>query len=89
MPSPLLACRYVEAMRKRKLRGGKQDVAGAKEDDDSRTKDWKVELTAASKALALRWLRAAREGLDGEPSCRSDVGYIVAITKKTPRYRGS
>ncbi|CAN0504048.1 unnamed protein product, partial [Scytosiphon promiscuus] len=49
-------------MRKRKLRGGKQDVAGAKEDDDSRTKDWKVELTAASKALALRWLRAAREG---------------------------
>lgn len=56
-------------MRKRKLQGGKQDIAGAKEDYDSRTKDWKVELTAASRALALRWLRAAREGLDGESLC--------------------
>ena len=79
MSSPLVACRYVEAMRKRKLQGGKQDIAGAKEDNDSRTKDWKVELTAASRALALRWLRAAREGLDGEHSCGSDVGYTVAI----------
>lgn len=52
-------------MRKRKLRGGKQDIAGSK-DDDARTKDWRVELTAASRALALRWVRAAREGLDGE-----------------------
>ena len=65
---PLLACRYVEAMRKRKLQGGKQDIAGAKEDVDSRTKDWKVDLTAASRALALRWLRAARERLEGEHS---------------------
>lgn len=52
-------------MRKRKLRGGKQDIAGSK-DDDAPTKDWRVELTAASKALALRWVRAAREGLDGK-----------------------
>ena len=64
-------------MRKRKLRGGKQDIAGAKEDDDSRTKDWKVELTAASKALALRWLRAAREGLDGEHFYRSDISCVI------------
>lgn len=56
-------------MRKRKLRGGKQEIAGAKE-DDARTKDWRVELNAASKALALRWLRAAREGLDGERSLK-------------------
>lgn len=74
MSPPLLACRYVEAMRKRKLRGGKQDIAGAKEDDDSRTKDWIVELTAASRALALRWLRAAREGLDGEPFLQIGCG---------------
>lgn len=52
-------------MRKRKLQGGKQDIAGTKE-EDPRTKDWIVELNAASRALALRWLRAAREGLDGE-----------------------
>lgn len=55
----------MERLRKRKLRGGKQDIAGAQE-DNARTKDWIVELTAASKALALRWVRAAREGLDGE-----------------------
>lgn len=54
-------------MRKRKLQGGKQDIAGTKE-EDPRTKDWIVELNAASRALALRWLRAAREGLDGELS---------------------
>lgn len=52
-------------MRKRKLRGGKQDIASTKE-DDAHTKDWRVELNAASRALALRWLRAAREGLDGK-----------------------
>ena len=51
-------------MRKRKLQGGKQDIAGTKV-EDPRTKDWIVELNAASKALALRWLRAAREGIDG------------------------
>lgn len=54
-------------MRKRKLQGGKQDIAGTKE-EDPRTKDWIVELNAASRALAVRWLRAAREGLDGK--CR-------------------
>lgn len=57
--------RYVERMRKRKLQGGKQDIAGTKE-EDPRTKDWIVELNAASRALAVRWLRAAREGLDGK-----------------------
>lgn len=61
----VLRGRYVEGMRKRKLQGGKQDIAGTKE-DDSRTKDWIVELNAASKALAIRWLRAARQGLDGK-----------------------
>ncbi|CAM9444697.1 unnamed protein product, partial [Hapterophycus canaliculatus] len=55
--------RYVEGMRRRKLQGGKQDIAGTKE-EDPRTKDWIVELNAASRALALRWLRAARQGLD-------------------------
>lgn len=60
-----LHIRYVEGMRRRKLRGGKQDIAGAKE-EDPRTKDWIVDLNAASRALALRWLRAARQGLDGE-----------------------
>lgn len=59
--------RYVEGMRKRKLQGGKQDIAGTKE-EDPRTKDWIIELNAASRALALRWLRAARDGLDGELS---------------------
>lgn len=72
LPSLFLACfcllccdRYVEGMRKRKLQGGKQDIAGTKQ-EDSRTKDWIVELNAASRALALRWLRAAREGIDGK-----------------------
>lgn len=62
-------------MRKRKLQGGKQDIAGTKE-DDSRTKDWIVELNAASKALAIRWLRAARQGLDGKLFAQS-TGYKV------------
>ncbi|CAM9426180.1 unnamed protein product, partial [Ectocarpus fasciculatus] len=63
--------RYVERMRKRKLQGGKQDIAGKKE-EDPRTKDWIVELSAASKALAVRWLRAAREGLDGKFRARGE-----------------
>lgn len=59
-------------MRKRKLQGGKQDIAGTKV-EDPRTKDWIVELNAASRALALRWLRAAREGLDGEPDVKRNI----------------
>lgn len=56
--------RYVERMRKQKLRGGKQAVAGAQQKQPL-SKDWKVDLNAASRALALRWLRAARERLEG------------------------
>lgn len=74
-----LCCdRYVEGMRKRKLQGGKQDIAGTKQ-EDPRTKDWIVELNAASRALALRWLRAAREGIDGKRSCRLPVTRFALV----------
>lgn len=79
-----LRCRYVEGMRKRKLQGGKQDIAGTKE-EDARTKDWIVELNAASKALALRWLRAARQGLDGKFSLDSVESH--ATFKEIPPYQ--
>lgn len=54
----------MERLRKRKLRGGKRDTEDAR-GDDALTKGWRVELTAASRALAIRWVRAARDGLDG------------------------
>lgn len=72
-------------MRKRKLQGGKQDIAGTKE-DDSRTKDWIVELNAASRALAIRWLRAARQGLDGETFAiyLLDINKTMYLSRKVP-----
>lgn len=53
-------------MRKRKLDGGKDKIAGMDNVDkeaEERAKKWEVELTAASKALAIRWLRQGRDSV--------------------------
>lgn len=74
-------------MRKQKLRGGKQAVAGAQEKQPP-SKDWKVDLNAASRALALRWLRAARERLEGvsnDDMKRSNSWPILAVSWLYPR----
>jgi len=58
--------RYAERMRKRKLDGGKQKIAGVKVVDkeaEAREKKWEVELNAASTALAIRWVRMARDSV--------------------------
>lgn len=78
--------RYVERLRQHKLKGGKQDIAGTQE-DHPRTKDWIVELSVASRALALRWVRAAREGLDGKQSrLFLDISFFLAgVTSPSSR----
>jgi hypothetical protein len=58
--------RHAEKMRKRKLDGGKDKIAGMENIDkegEERAKKWEVELTAASKALAIRWLRQGRDSV--------------------------
>lgn len=67
-------------MRKQKLRGGKQAVAGAQE-KQSLSKDWKVDLNAPSRALALRWLRAARERLEGvsDDDLKRFKGWMILV----------
>jgi hypothetical protein len=50
--------RYVSRMRKRKLQGGKQTIAGATQEGDRHKKMGNVaigRLSAASKALAIRY----------------------------------
>merc|ERR1711871_830603 len=54
---------YVKKMRARKERGGKKRPKGAPEYDEEEEemmKNWVVRLTAASKALMLKWVRKAR-----------------------------
>jgi hypothetical protein len=59
--------RYVEGMRRRKLQGGKQTIAGVSRPEastDPRSRQWKVRVNAAGRALAQRWLRLARDAID-------------------------
>ncbi|CAM9801782.1 unnamed protein product [Chrysoparadoxa australica] len=77
--------RYVEKMRARKLRGGKQDIAGAgnKANADPRTADWKVKLSQASRALALRWLNLAKDSISSRfrergEKLREEVGSTLS-----------
>ena len=57
---------YAEKMRRRKLKGGKQAVAGVVEDETTeaaRLEKRVVRLSQASTALARRWLRAAQDSI--------------------------
>ncbi|KAG5180850.1 hypothetical protein JKP88DRAFT_263797 [Tribonema minus] len=60
--------RYVERMRRRKLQGGKRTIAGMDADagKPKPTQAPQARLSAASKALALRWLHLARDSLEGK-----------------------
>ena len=54
---------YMRKMRERKEKGGKRRPKGAPEYDEEEEemmKNWVVRLTAASKALMLKWVRKAR-----------------------------
>eukprot|EP00953_Heterococcus_sp_UTEX-ZZ885_P018519 10338-Heterococcus_DN1.PRE.1 len=72
--------RYVEKMRKRKLQSGKKTIAGQKRSSDSPANDGvsprggplgPVNINSASKAIAQRWVRLARDSLDGRFSSKS------------------
>ena len=57
---------YAEKMRRRKLKGGKQAVAGVVEDETTeaaRLEKRVVRLSQASTSLARRWLRAAQDSI--------------------------
>jgi len=67
---------YAEKMRRRKLKGGKQNVAGVMEDDATaaaRLEKRVVRLTQASSALARRWLRAAQDSIANRFRERGEV----------------
>eukprot|EP00633_Aureoumbra_lagunensis_P003266 CAMPEP_0197301142 /NCGR_PEP_ID=MMETSP0890-20130614/49982_1 /TAXON_ID=44058 ORGANISM="Aureoumbra lagunensis, Strain CCMP1510" /NCGR_SAMPLE_ID=MMETSP0890 /ASSEMBLY_ACC=CAM_ASM_000533 /LENGTH=531 /DNA_ID=CAMNT_0042780345 /DNA_START=635 /DNA_END=2230 /DNA_ORIENTATION=- len=65
--------RYAEKMRKRKLAGGKKKIAGVEKEEDKKKSEEEAQqqrfekrvlrLSAASTALARRWLRAAQDSL--------------------------
>ena len=58
--------RYAEKMRARKLKGGKKKIAGEadrEEEEQKASERWIVNVNAASKALANRWLRIAQDNL--------------------------
>lgn len=59
--------RYVEKLRRIKLKKGKKKVAGGAEKDDDysdRMAEWEVKVNAATKAISLRWLRMARDSVE-------------------------
>mmetsp|Transcript_751 Transcript_751/g.1598 ORF Transcript_751/g.1598 Transcript_751/m.1598 type:complete len:1761 (+) Transcript_751:28-5310(+) len=67
--------RHAERMRKRKLEGGKAKIAGMDDVDagqEELKKKWEVELNAASKALAIRWLRLGRDSVGKKFRSRGD-----------------
>ncbi|GMH75260.1 hypothetical protein TL16_g06700 [Triparma laevis f. inornata] len=67
--------RHAERMRKRKLEGGKAKIAGMDDVDagqEEMKKKWEVELNAASKALAIRWLRLGRDSVSKKFRSRGD-----------------
>jgi hypothetical protein len=57
--------RYVERLRKIKLKKGRRKVRG-QGDDPMRDREagWEVKMSAASRAIGLRWLRMARDSVE-------------------------
>jgi len=69
--------RYVEKLRKIKLRKGRKDIAGAQAADgpgvSAKEKGWgEVKISAATKAIGLRWLRMARDSVEKKFAERGD-----------------
>ena len=62
--------RYVEKLRKIKLKKGRRDIAGVQGSSDGpggvseKEKGWDVKVSAATKAIGLRWLRMARDNVE-------------------------
>jgi len=90
--------RHAEKMRKRKLQGGKDKIAGMDNVDkeaESRAKKWEVELTAAGKALAVRWLRQGRESVGkkfrsrGEELRESVMNYVERMPEEDDWFFGA
>lgn len=77
--------RYAEKMRRRKLRGGKTKIAGEEtlgEQMDEQAAKWTVRINAASRAIALRWMRKAQDEISAKfrakgETLRSDVERTV------------
>lgn len=63
--------RYVEKLRKLKVKKGKRKVAGVDPLSEEQS-DWEVHATAATKALGLRWLRMARENVEKKHKEKGD-----------------
>ena len=69
---------YAEKMRKRKLKSGKEPAApGAKpgaeeEEQDAAAAKWVAQITAASKAIALRWHRKAQDAISAKFKAKGD-----------------
>ena len=57
--------RYVDKLRRIKLKKGKKKIAGMAADPVlEREAQWEVNVNAATKAIGLRWLRMARDSCD-------------------------
>jgi hypothetical protein len=54
-----------------KLKKGKKAVAGS-DDPEQKDEEWEVKVTAATKAIGLRWLRLARENVERKFRERGD-----------------
>ena len=74
---------YAEKMRRRKLKGGKQAVAGVVEDETTEAvRPSVVRLSQASTALARRWLRAAQDSIQARfaASLAFDLRLFTSVT---------
>lgn len=58
--------RYVEKLRRIKLKKGKKKVRGGEKEDDfsDQMSGFEVKMNAATKAIGLRWLRMARDSVE-------------------------
>ena len=61
---------YARKMRERKARAGKKKRADSDDDDDPSI-HWRVDLTQASRALAIKWIWKARDLRNGN-SCKKE-----------------
>jgi len=76
---------YAEKMRRRKLKGGKQAVAGVVEDETTeaaRLEKRVVRLSQASTALARRWLRAAQDSIQARFS--APLAFVLPLFPPVP-----
>ena len=80
---------YAEKMRRRKLKGGKQAVAGVVEDETTeaaRLEKRVVRLSQASTALARRWLRAAQDSIQARFSASLAFDLRPSLAGSTRRH---